>query len=94
MENKKLGQEPAFASQSQSTNGNNINTRIQTGMSKRLYIATKAMQGILSNSELRHDILMDSKQSGTNPKKLTSDEYLAKTAYEFADAILKQENDA
>ena len=45
MENKKLGQEPAFAKQSLPEYG-------QQGMSKRFYAACAAMQGILAGNEI------------------------------------------
>ena len=80
MKNEKLGQEPAFASITSKPNGV---IEKQKGMSKRFYAACAAMQGILS----------------ANPKETWGNinipvpKYLAKIAYQFADELLKQENE-
>jgi hypothetical protein len=50
MEDKKLGQEPAFPTIEQSGNPEYWNT--YAGISKRLYIATIAIQGILASPTL------------------------------------------
>jgi hypothetical protein len=44
----KLGQRPAFASQSM----NSTTINVQEGISKRFYAACAAMQGLLSNAEV------------------------------------------
>lgn len=54
------------------------------GMSKRFYAACAAMQGILSNSNTE----LDSTKSFGNKY-----ENLVKSAYIFADELLKQEKD-
>jgi hypothetical protein len=84
---KKLGQEPAFAALSidksvrqdeQNTehyvNGNN-------GMSKRFYAACAAMQGILSNANVLNG------QTANGPSGFV------RLAYRCADELLKQENE-
>lgn len=73
--NEKLGQQPAFAT-SAFGDGEGV---YDPGMSTRLYIATMAMQGMLSNPnrELRYDNV----------------ENFIKNCYEYADELLKQENE-
>ena len=93
--NKKLGQEPAFAalaidksikSDEQTTehslNGNNGNN----GMSKRFYAACAAIQGLLANPYLMESL--------ANDAKITQDDQLRiiKSSYQYADELLKQEN--
>lgn len=79
MENKKLGQEPAFpldgiyALDAIKSNNN--------GMSKRFYAACAAMQGMLSNSSIKAKL-------GEN----CDNEIIIKIAYTLADELLKQEN--
>lgn len=78
-ETKNLGQEPAFPNES--------NAYMQMpdcfGMSKRFYAACAAMQGILANEEMRLNITIDQSKGGFS---------LAKYAFEYADQLLKQEN--
>ena len=54
----------------------------QYGMTLRDYFAAKAMQGIISNTELSNLI------SGNNG--MPSPAYVASTSFEIADAMLKQ----
>lgn len=88
----KLGQEPAFAalaidksikSDEQTTehslNGNN-------GMSKRFYAACAAMQGLLANTYLMESLANDAKS--TQEAQLR----IVKSSYQYADELLKQEN--
>ena len=51
----------------------------QKGMSKKFYAACAAMQGLLANSELGWDRPVE--------------EHLVKQSYEYADELLKQENE-
>jgi len=88
--NEKLGQEPAFPKSAYVSNEGSIDPP-QEGMSKRFYAACVAMQGIISNSELRDCLLMDSKQPNLNPERISPEAYLVKNAYEYADELLKQE---
>ena len=77
MENKKLGQEPAFA-QTMLTSQELDQLKeglLQFGMSKRFYAACAAMQGFIS--------------SGYEG----SADVIAEMAYLFADELLKQENE-
>ena len=75
---KKLGQEPTFPIEI-----NNDKFHISgIGISKRFYAACAAMQGILSNEDLRIAILKDEINGHGN---------FAKIAFEFADELLKQE---
>lgn len=88
---KKLGQESAFGYSAHSDNndepghGRTKNSHPQNlGMSKRLYIAIKAMQGLLANPDVvqyKHD----------HPRNDMAP-IIAKAAYEFADELLKQED--
>jgi len=75
---EKLGQEPAFPLKSEG-----IANR-QKGMSKRFYAACAAMQGILSNEELRTKILSDQRNGHKD---------LIGISYEYADELLKKENE-
>lgn len=68
MEKEKLGEDPAFPYEDMH----------DKGMSKRLYIATMAMQGIMASNECG---------VGHIPSTV------AKWAYEIADEMLKQENE-
>jgi len=76
---KKPGQSPAFPCEHElNFNANGYAAEAQDGMSKRLYIATMAMQGILSNSEITVKNAKD----------------YAEMAFDFADELLKQEHNA
>ena len=81
MEDKKLGQEPAFAN-TETYNPNNMecNGTYQQGMSKRFYAACAAMQGILASGV---------KVGG---ESIITPEIVIPYAYKFADELLKQEN--
>lgn len=74
---KKLGQEPAFACECMSSNGND--GHIQEGMSKRFYAACAAMQGMLANNSLMSNSDFDI------PNLIT-------VAYKSADELLTQES--
>ena len=88
MKTQKLGQEAAFA-----TSCENLQSEQtwQSGMSKRFYAACAAMQGIVSNNELRHALALDSSNAHFNPEKLSHDAFLIKYAYQLADELLRQE---
>jgi hypothetical protein len=73
---KKLGTEPAFSHSGASHTQYAPSSKEQRGMSKRFYAACAAMQGIAANPELKHYNI----------------ESLTRTAYGFADELLKQEN--
>ena len=93
--NKKLGQDSAFPRITEFRDGYRLDDIYEhgtLGITKRLYIATKLMQGILSNSNMKNAVLMDSKQKGTNPDSLSPEEYTAKIAFDYADGLLKQED--
>ncbi|MBV2197055.1 MAG: hypothetical protein KUL78_11210 [Flavobacterium sp.] len=77
MENKNLGQEPAFPIHESRVEN------LPTGMSKRFYAACAAMQGILSNETLRVDILKDERNGHGS---------IAEISFYYADELLKQEN--
>ena len=86
MENKKLGQEPAYPCEIGFENGNiqemhqNGNyTALHNGMSKRFYAACCAMQGILANPHFRET-------AGNNPI------VISELSFEIADELLKQES--
>ena len=80
---RELGQEPAFMN----LHFNGVRTyEYNGGMSKRFYAACVAMQGFLSNADW------------TKTAKIPDDfdEYktrVCSAAYEFADELLKQENE-
>jgi len=75
----KLRLEPAFpsvVSLVDEKDGTTVNNIEFLGMSKRLYIATMAMQGYLSNPHI----------VTVSPKRIIED------CYQMADELLKQEN--
>ena len=74
---EKLGQEPAFACECMSSNGND--GHIQEGMSKRFYAACAAMQGMLSSGKFAEGVAY-------NPA-------ITELSYKIADELLKQENE-
>jgi hypothetical protein len=61
--------------------------RQEFGMTLRDYFAAKAMQASLANQEMWTNLISDYKSFGNG---LTALEYVAKEAYELADAMLKQ----
>ena len=81
MNKEKIGQEPAFSA----FQGEMHSTQI--GMSKRFYAACAAMQGMLSS-----DIIMNTVVDIKTKTLKGFDEIVAQMAYEFADELLKQEN--
>lgn len=85
MDDKKLGQEPAFPTQGweQTLNGVIAPVSQDLGISKRFYAACKAMQGILSNQLLVDKYL----RSNQIPEQA-----IINASYVFADELLKQEN--
>lgn len=66
---------------------NNPYHRDATGMSLRDYFANSAMQASITNQEMWNNLISDYKSFGNG---LTALEYVAKEAYEIADAMLKQ----
>lgn len=83
MEKEKLGQEPAlgFSYETKDFNNSYDPTSVPhkfNGMSKRLYIAIMAMQGLLA--------------SGIYAEKIAFNPILGKLSFEIADELLKQEN--
>lgn len=97
MENKKLGQEPAYPSefdpQTMSFTGcKDIEFKKEyekhtCGMSKRFYAACSAMRGLLANSTVasklhEHDVPQE--------EQINS---IIKASYEYADKLLEQENE-
>ena len=78
MENNKLGQEPAFASQPIRENGQFIDMG-STGMSKRFYAACAAMQGLCVGKTAAEI-------------KMGSCADIAELSFMIADELLKQES--
>ena len=78
MSDKKLGQGSAFPSFEQDESWKIPAYRPIPGMSKRLYIATMVMQGVLAG---RTNTMFDS----------MSEARISKFAYKVADELLKQE---
>jgi hypothetical protein len=58
---------------------------ISEGLSKREYIATQAMVGLLANYEAQVDMQDDKNYNGTNFKEI-----LAENSVAFADALLAE----
>ena len=84
MEDKnKLGQEPAFPYEHINNDGYRQSFE---GMSKRLYIATKLVQGMLSNMAFLEFSAQTAKKNNRD-----YDEFLVFTAYTLTDELLKQE---
>lgn len=81
MKTEKLGQESAFPVLRELSNGSFIMDH--RGISKRLYLAGMAMQGILS---------ANAKETWGNFEGAQVPEYVAKMSFDFADELLKQES--
>ncbi len=83
---EKQGTEPAFPKQE--TLRNDFSSEVlesgSIGISKRLYIATKAMQGLVVGDK-NFDIMY--KDGFLEPKEII------KTAFKLADELLRQENE-
>ena len=86
MEDKKLGQEPAFAN-TETYNPNNMecNGTYQQGMSKRFYAACAAMQGILSNQQWAESMKIKDDWDEFKNRVISG-------SFEIADELLRQEN--
>ena len=80
MEEKKLGQEPAFPYSTKNTSTSDSFSPFGSGMSKRFYAACAAMQWMLANTTVLND-------NGS----VLGIENLVEDAYMFADELLKQE---
>lgn len=91
---EKLRQEPAFPNDVKNDQEETMLREglLKHGMSKRFYAACAAMNGIISNSNLRDCLLSDSKSLFLNPDKISPEGYLVKNAYKYADELLEQEN--
>lgn len=98
---KKRGQEPAFPVEcSWDENGlkgkqTSNYSGFEMGMSKRFYAACKAMEGILSNPNLKH-LRCDEYGDSTYPITLRytfNKKKLINNSFEIADELLKQENE-
>lgn len=83
MENKKLGQEPAFPSNDDKHGNCGIH---EIGMSKRFYAACAAMQGLIANPNLAHQL-----QALGIKNFQDSNKAVAVSAFNIADELLKQE---
>lgn len=87
MENQKLGQEPAFPIEVRYEDGRCIPLQTgsdlskEIGISKRLYLAGMAMQGLLSSGKCPIGNLDDFDIRKT-----------VKSAYRFSDELLRQED--
>lgn len=94
----KLGQEPAFFEFDSNLEGYGDCIRIairgdveyipfKRGMNKRFYAACVAMQGLISNPNIS--------RPGTSVVSTIEEQYtqFSKICFEYADALLKQEND-
>lgn len=86
MNEKKLGQEPAFGSAC----ANEQSHHIETGMSKRFYAACCAMQGFLSNTDFVNELGNRLKNEPNNNK---FNECVCRASYMVADELLKQEDE-
>ena len=86
MENEKLGQEAAFA------NRGNIHEPSQLGMSKRFYAACNLLPSIIS-SVLSTEKGIAALSKAMKEENITQSEFMVGMAYEFADELLKQENE-
>ena len=85
MANKKLGQSPAFAVAYKEMG---LCPAVEFGMSKRFYAACAAMQGFLSNGRSMEAFAeLQAKGKGT------AQENIIALSYEYADELLKQENE-
>lgn len=88
MENKKLGQEPAYP-----VDGNYASDAFKTnnaGMSKRFYAACAAMQGLLSNVSMMQALSKIYPNASDYPK---ISKQITVLSYIHADELLKQENE-
>jgi hypothetical protein len=83
MSNNKLGTELAFPINEM---GADRELSFNPGMSKRLYIACAAMQGILNSQIIMEAAIRVGEKTNTG-----TDYAVCKMAYEFADELLKQE---
>jgi hypothetical protein len=100
MKKQKLGSIPAFPAEvGYGLEGNRmesfqLNSRIDkfSGMSKRYLTAKDILCAIVSNQELRKDLLMDHRQPSLNPENINPSAYMVEYAYGLADELLKQEN--
>jgi len=88
MNDKKLGQEPAFPFEliKERVGGAEINWINYKGMSKRFYAACVAMQGLLANPNI--------KRPSNNVKEQLDIEHVdfAEICFRYADELLKEEN--
>lgn len=89
---KKLSQEAAFANSYDEETGkldeygnNKFKRHNEMGMSKRFYAACAAMQGIISSNNTEY-LVNGSNEGWHEPISIV------KTAYQFADELLKQED--
>lgn len=85
MKKNKLGQEPAFSTSALLSGEENI---FVPGMNQRLYIATFAMQALLSRS----GFYWQGKDTRENLSGLLPEE-AAKLSLQYADELLKQEKE-
>jgi hypothetical protein len=88
MSKAKLGQEPAFPIEEMQKNVNDSGVSQMVphlGMSKRFYAACMAMQGLLASNNTEY--LVNGHNEGFHEPV-----FICKTAYEFADELLKEEN--
>lgn len=84
-ENKKLGSEPAFPE----VELNSFSWQPQGqkhGISKRFYAACAAMQGILANQSGQYGVMGNSLNESYKRNLISQ-------SYQFADELLKQENE-
>lgn len=89
MTTKKLGREPAFPVDEQTIqyNQSGIIPYACHGLSKRLYLAGMAMQGLLSNPNTAKQI----SSAISNPSAEQSRQIVMKESLLMADELLKQE---
>lgn len=88
---KKLGLEPAFPTDRLVPNPQSGTSYIKAysiGISKRLYIATAAMQGLLAN-----EVVMMGAAKATDFSDNDRKEIIIRQSFEFAKEMLKQEQD-
>ena len=82
MKDEKLGQEPAFPVESLDFGINGVIAVEKNGMSKRFYAACAAMQGLLSNPNIKRP---DHRDENGHIE-------FANVCFQYAYELLKQEN--
>jgi len=87
---EKLGQEPAFPPTREMQELTPTCEGYHVGMNRRFYAACAAMQGLLANDQI---IIALSKIYPENSQFAELRQHTVSMAYEYADELLKQENE-